>query len=278
MMKKLLSINASRMVNSILLLLGLLFFKPLAYFVALMMLLAGLTNYCLMEKILQRLGFQNTCSTMADQEKASAYDPKEHWESIYQTKKSNEVSWYQEKPETSLNLISETNVDKNAKIIDIGAGASKLVDNLLTLGFRNITALDVSSSALNIAKKRLGDRADNVKWVVSDLREFETNDKYDIWHDRAVLHFLTEEEDTNKYVERVKQVLKPNGYLIVSTFSEKGPKKCSGLYIKQYSKDSMKKLFSDFKYVKSFEEEHLTPLGASQIFMFNVFRKRGDKI
>ena len=205
------------------------------------------------------------------------YDAKEHWESIYQTKKPDEVSWYQENPETSLNLISETNVDKDAKIIDVGAGASKLVDNLLTLGFRNITVLDVSSSALNIAKKRLGAGANNVKWVVSDLREFEANDKYDIWHDRAVLHFLTEKEDISKYVKRVRQLLKPSGYLIVSTFSENGPKKCSGLDIKQYSEDSVKKLFSDFEHIKSFEEEHLTPWGASQIFIFSVFRK-GDKI
>ena len=205
------------------------------------------------------------------------YDAKEHWESIYQAKKPDEVSWYQEKPETSLKLISETNVDKDAKIIDIGAGASKLVDNLLTLGFRNITILDVSSSDLNIEKKRLGYKANNVKWVVSDLREFETNDKYDLWHDRAVLHFLTEKEDIGRYVKKVRQLLKSSGYLIISTFSENGPKKCSGLDIKQYSEDSVKKLFNDFEHIKSFEEEHLTPWGASQIFIFNVFRK-GDKI
>ncbi|PIY81786.1 SAM-dependent methyltransferase [Candidatus Pacearchaeota archaeon CG_4_9_14_3_um_filter_35_19] len=204
------------------------------------------------------------------------YGAKEHWENIYQTKNPDEVSWYQEKPKTSLNLIAETDIDKNAWIIDIGAGASKLVDNLLALGFRGITVLDVSSNALNIAKKRLGNKADDVKWVVSDLREFETNDKYDVWHDRAVLHFLTEEDDISKYMEIVRQLLKPNGYLIVSTFSEKGPKKCSGLDIKQYSENSMKKLFADFKHIKSFEEEHLTPWGASQIFIFSVFRK-GDK-
>jgi 2-polyprenyl-3-methyl-5-hydroxy-6-metoxy-1,4-benzoquinol methylase len=205
------------------------------------------------------------------------YNAKEHWESIYQTKNSNEVSWYQEKPETSLNLISETGIEKNAKIIDVGAGASKLVDNLLALGFRSITVLDVSSNALNTAKKRLGDRANNVKWVVSDLREFETNDKYDIWHDRAVLHFLTEEDDISKYVEKVRQLLKQSGYLIVSTFSVNGPKKCSGLDIKQYSEDSMKKLFSDFEHIKSFEEEHKTPWGASQVFIYSIFRKKGDE-
>jgi len=205
------------------------------------------------------------------------YEAKEHWESIYQTKKPNEVSWYQEKPTTSLNLIAEVGLGKNAGIIDIGAGDSKLVDNLLALGFRNITVLDVSSVALEKAKKRLGNRADAVKWIVSDLREFETSDRYDIWHDRAVLHFLTREEDINKYVEVVRRLLKTNGYLILSTFSENGPKRCSGLDIKQYSEDSIKELFSDFKHLKSFEEEHLTPWGASQIFMYIIFRKKGDK-
>ena len=205
------------------------------------------------------------------------YNAKEYWESIYQTKEPNEVSWYQEKPETSLNLISETGIEKNAKIIDVGAGASELVDNLLALGFRNITALDVSSNALNESKKKLGDRANNVKWIVSDLREFETNERYDLWHDRAVLHFLTEEEDIKRYIELVRTYLKPKGYVIVSTFSVNGPKKCSGLDVKQYSEDSMKTLFTGFEHIKSFEEEHLTPWGSSQIFIWGVFRKRGDE-
>src|SRR3989344_5065345 len=165
------------------------------------------------------------------------YDAKEHWENIYQTKKSNEVSWHQKKPKTSLNLIS----------------------------------------GINLVKKRLGNRANDVKWIVSDLMEFKTNNRYDLWHDRAVLHFLTEEEEINRYVERVRQLLKPNGYLIVSTFSENGPKKCSGLYIKQYSEDSMKKLFSGFEHIKSFEEEHLTPWGDSQIFIYGLFKKGGNK-
>ena len=204
------------------------------------------------------------------------YNAKEHWESIYQTKEPNEVSWYQEKPETSLNLISETGIEKNAKIIDVGAGASELVDNLLALGFRNITALDVSLNALNNSKKRLGDRANNVKWIVSDLREFETNERYDLWHDRAVLHFLTEEEYIKRYIELVRTYLKPKGYVIVSTFSVNGQKKCSGLDVKQYSEDSMKTLFTGFEHIKSFEDEHLTPWGTSQMFIFSVFR-RGDK-
>ena len=277
MMKHLLNINASRIVNSILLLLGLVFFKPLAYFVALMMFFAGLTNYCLMEKILQRFGFQNTCSTMAGQAEMQVYDAKTHWEKVYQTKKSNEVSWYQEKPKTSLKLIGEIGLDKNSEIIDVGAGDSKLVDNLLDLGFKNITVLDISPTALNRAKKRLGNQMKSVKWVVSDLRAFETKDRYDLWHDRAVLHFLTEEEDISKYAEKVKQLLKPNGYLIVSAFSENGPKRCSGLDIKQYSEHSIKKIFSGLEHIKSFEEEHATPWGARQIFICSVLRKGGKK-
>jgi len=205
------------------------------------------------------------------------YDAKEHWENIYQTKKSDEISWFQEKPHTSLNLIAETDLDKDSRIIDIGAGDSRLVDNLLVLGFRNITVLDISSTALNRTKKRLRNKANSVKWIVSDLMEFETNNRYGLWHDRAVLHFLTEEEEINRYVEKVKQLLKPNGYLIVSTFSLKGPKKCSGLDIKQHSKDSMKKIFSGFEHIKSFEEEHLTPWGDSQIFIYGLFKKGGNK-
>lgn len=265
------SMNATRMINSILLIIGLVFFAPLAWFVAIMMFIAGLTNYCLMEKILSKIGFKNTCGGNIIQ------TPKRHWEEIYKTKKSDEVSWYQHEPNTSLKLISETNKNKNAEIIDVGAGDSRLVDNLLFLGFKKITLLDVSPTALNQVKKRLGKKADRVKWVVSDLRKFETNERYDIWHDRATLHFLTEKEDVNKYVELVKQLLKPNGYLIVSAFSVNGPKKCSGLDVKQYSEDSIKKLFGDFEYIQSFEEQHTTPWGASQMFIFSVFRKGGKK-
>ncbi|HIH17156.1 MAG TPA: class I SAM-dependent methyltransferase [Candidatus Diapherotrites archaeon] len=203
------------------------------------------------------------------------HDARKHWESIYQAKKSDELSWHQEKPETSLKLIVETGLGRDAGIIDVGAGDSKLVDNLLDLGFKNITVLDVSPTALERAKKRLGSRAVSVKWVASDLREFETGDSYDLWHDRAVLHFLTNEEDINRYVEVVRRVLKPGGYLIVSAFSWRGPTRCSGLDTRQYSEASMEKLFNDFERIKSFEEEHVTPWGAGQIFLWSVFRKKG---
>ena len=134
-----------------------------------------------------------------------------------------------------------------------------------------------SSDALDKAKKRLGERANEVRWIVSDLKEFETDDKYNLWHDRAVLHFLTAEDDIGQYVDRVRRFLKPEGYLIVSAFSVNGPKRCSGLEVMQYSEDSLKKLFSGFECIESFEEEHVTPLGASQIFICSMFKKQGDK-
>ena len=202
---------------------------------------------------------------------------KEHWENIYQTKNPIEMSWHQEKPNTSLGLIIEIGLNKDAKIIDVGGGDSKLVDNLLDMGFTNISVLDISSNALERAKKRLRDKADSVKWIVSDIREFETKDKYDLWHDRAVLHFLTADEDINKYMSNIRRLLKYNGYLIVSTFSLNGPKRCSGLDIKQYSEDSIKKLFYDFEHIKSFEEKHLTPWGDSQIFICSVFKNKDKK-
>ena len=203
------------------------------------------------------------------------YNAKKHWDDIFKTKEYNEFSWYQSNPKTSIDLILSTRPDENAGIIDIGGGDSNLVDKLLELGFKNISVLDISSNALERAKVRLGNRAKEIKWIVSDMREFKTIDKYDIWHDRAALHFLTSDEDINKYVKAVKKYLKPDGYLIVSTFSINGPKKCSGLDVKQYSADSMKQLFSDFELIKSFEEEHLTPWNSSQVFIYGVFRKKG---
>jgi len=202
---------------------------------------------------------------------------KDHWENIYQIKKPNEMSWHQEKPSTSLGLIIEIGLNKDAKIIDVGGGDSKLVDNLLDMGFTNLSVLDISSNALKRAKKRLKGKAKSVKWIVSDISEFKINDRYDLWHDRAVLHFLTEKKDVSRYVKKVRLLLKPNGYLIVSTFSLNGPKRCSELDTKQYSEDSMKKLFSAFEHIKSFEEKHVTPWGDSQIFICSVFRKKKNK-
>lgn len=202
------------------------------------------------------------------------YDVKGHWENVWTTKKSNEVSWYQEYPKTSIELILSTNPGKEAKIIDVGGGDSNLVDKLLDLGFKNIIMLDISAKALERAKERLGDRAKMITWIESDIMKFENADRYYIWHDRALLHFLTSEEDLKKYVELVRQHVMQGGYLIISAFSTKGPMMCSGLDTRQYSEESMKKLFSNgFEHIKSFEEEHVTPRGMGQIFTSNVFRK-----
>ncbi|MDO8640748.1 MAG: class I SAM-dependent methyltransferase [Nitrosarchaeum sp.] len=202
------------------------------------------------------------------------YDAKEHWENVWTTKKSNEVSWYQEYPKTSINLILPTNPSKDAKIIDVGGGDSNLAETLLDLGFNNITVLDISANALERAKKRLGNKSSMVTWIESDILEFENDNRYDIWHDRALLHFLTSEENLKNYVKLVKQHVMQGGYLIISTFSTKGPIKCSGLDTRQYSKESIQELFSnEFEHVKSFEEEHVTPRGMGQIFTWNVFRK-----
>ena len=201
------------------------------------------------------------------------YDTKEHWQSVWSRKKSNEVSWYQKEPKSSIDLILSTNPSKDASIIDVGGGDSNLVDRLLELGFKNITVLDISTKALERAKERLGKRAETIKWIECDIKRFDAHDKYDIWHDRALLHFLTAEEDLKNYVELTRKCVKRGGYLILSTFSTKGPMMCSGLDTKQYSEESMKKLFSDgFEHVKSFEEEHVTPWQTGQIFIYNVFK------
>ena len=203
------------------------------------------------------------------------YDAKVHWEDVWTSKKSNEVSWYQEEPQTSLDLILSTNPSKDVHIIDVGGGDSKLVDKLLELDFKNITVLDISAKALKRAKERLGQKADMVNWIECDVMEFDSENRYDIWHDRALLHFLTSDEDILNYVELIRKYVKDGGYLVISSFSTKGPKMCSGLDTMQYSEESMKKLFSDgFEHIKSFEEEHLTPRGISQIFTYNVFRKK----
>ena len=201
-------------------------------------------------------------------------DSKKHWEDVWTRKKSNEVSWYQQYPKTSINLILSINPSKNAEIIDVGGGDSNLVDTLLELGFKNITVLDISAKALGRSKERLGQRADSINWIDCDIREFDSEKRYEVWHDRALFHFLTSEEDLKKYVELIRKYVNDDGCVIISSFSTRGPMMGSDLDTKQHSQESMKKLFSEgFEHVKSFEEEHKTPFGVIQIFTCNVFRK-----
>lgn len=202
------------------------------------------------------------------------YDADEHWEDVWTRKKSDQVSWYEENPKTSLELILSTNPNKDAKIIDVGGGDSRLVDRLLDLGFTNITVLDISAKAMQRAKERLGKKGMSVTWIESDIRKFDANERYDIWYDRALLHFLTSEELRN-YAELAKKHVNDGGYLVISAFSVNGPMMCSGLDTRQFSEESVKELFSGgFEHIKSFEEEHRTPSGGSQIFIYSLLRKK----
>lgn len=197
---------------------------------------------------------------------------KQHWETVYETKLPNEVSWTQENPKTSLDFIRETNLGKSAKIIDVGGGDSKLVDFLLDEGYQNITVLDISANALERAKKRLGKKSEKVSWIVSDVTEFKPETTYDIWHDRATFHFLTTSEQIKTYVETTEKWV--TDFLIIGAFSENGPKKCSGLEIKQYSETAIENQFSDgFKKLKCITEDHVTPFETKQNFTFCIFKK-----
>ena len=202
---------------------------------------------------------------------------KEHWENIYSTKGMTEVSWYQKVPETSLELIKRVAKKKDASIIDIGGGDGFLVDELIQLGYNNITILDISEKAINKAKRRLGDIAKNVKWIISDITEFNATEKYDIWHDRAVFHFLTKDSDIEKYKSVVNINVKKNGHFILATFAENGPDKCSGLSVIKYSAQDQAVEFKDnFTPLDSFKYEHQTPFSTTQNFTFSVFGKKDN--
>lgn len=202
-------------------------------------------------------------------------DRKIHWETIYQTKKLTDVSWYQSKPTTSLNFISELNLKKDAKIIDIGAGESYLADFLLTDGFTDISILDISEEALDHAKLRLGEKAKNLKFITTDISHFVPETKYDLWHDRAAFHFLTEENQVQHYLNTLENSINPGGFVILGTFSEKGPTKCSGLEIKQYSIAEMSSLLPEnFQILRCENVDHSTPSGAVQNFTFCSIQKK----
>lgn len=202
------------------------------------------------------------------------FNRKSHWENIYQTKLLNEVSWFQPKPDTSLNFIHEFNVPKSAKIIDVGGGDSFLVDHLLDLGFEDLTVLDISEAAIERAKERLGSKSDRIKWIVSDILNFVPEEKYDFWHDRAAFHFLTDEQDVLHYLQTAHQSIHSSGVLVIGTFSEQGPSKCSGILIKQYSEETLTALFETyFDKVGCLIVDHKTPFDTVQNFVFCSFRK-----
>lgn len=198
-----------------------------------------------------------------------------HWEKIYRTKSRHEVSWFQQYPKTSIEFVELFNLPMYANIIDIGSGDSNFVDALLEKGYQNIYVLDISATAIEKSKERLGERALNVHWIVSDVTDFEPPIQFDLWHDRAAFHFLTGEDKINGYISIAGDSIKKEGYLILGTFSEGGPKKCSGLEIKQYSEASMSARFEiAFDRIKCISEHHKTPLNTIQNFLFCGFKKK----
>lgn len=202
-------------------------------------------------------------------------DRKKHWENIYETKQLDEMSWYQPNPTTSLDFIKQFSVPLTAKIIDIGGGDSFFVDYLLQLGYTDITVLDISGKAIKRAKIRLGQKAATVKWIVADAASFQPTEKYDFWHDRAAFHFLTDEKEIANYIKTAQQNINSNGVLIIGTFSEQGPKKCSGIEIKQYTETSLSDAFGKyFEKSDSFSINHKTPFDTIQNFVFCSFRKK----
>ena len=200
---------------------------------------------------------------------------KSHWENVYQTKPATRVSWFQEHAERSLQFIRNTGVAKNGHIMDVGGGASTLVDDLLREGYHNLTVLDISAAALQAAQKRLGAVAAQVHWLEADITRMEFPEaSVDVWHDRAVFHFLTDSCDRQRYVQAVLRAVKPGGHVIVATFAEDGPLRCSGLDIMRYRADTLHDEFgAAFELVNSADEMHHTPSGADQHFIYCYCRR-----
>jgi len=194
---------------------------------------------------------------------------KTHWEQVYQAKSPSDVSWYQTQPSISLKLIEATGIEKHQHIIDVGGGASILVDYLLKAGFSRLAVLDISAQSLQHAKTRLGENSHKIEWLEDDVTTFQPPHPYELWHDRAVFHFLTNAEDRKRYVQVLKQALVPKGHLIIATFAIGGPKKCSGLDIVQYDAESLcTELGEEFELLDVQNETHITPANAEQKFTY----------
>lgn len=199
---------------------------------------------------------------------------KQHWENVYLNKSPDEVSWFQQEPTRSLQLIRNTQLDPNAAIIDVGGGASTLVDKLCDDGYTNVGVLDVSRHALAHSRERLSEKAQDVEWYEGDITEFEPPHQFALWHDRAVFHFLTKKSDRKKYVDILKRALLPGGHLILMAFAIDGPRKCSGLDIVQYDTDKlMAELAGGFELIETGCEVHITPVGKEQKFAYFHFTR-----
>jgi len=200
---------------------------------------------------------------------------RDHWESVYSSRAFTDVSWFEPRPERSLQLVERTAVGREDAIIDIGGGASTLVDHLLDDGFSDITVLDVAARPLEQAQERLGERAIDVEWVVSDVTAFRPSRTWQLWHDRAALHFLVDEQDRARYVEVLKTALEPGGHVVLATFGPDGPLQCSGLEIRRYSIDRVEDLLGPEFVLQSQElENHITPMGSNQQFLYSCWTRR----
>jgi SAM-dependent methyltransferase len=201
---------------------------------------------------------------------------KAHWENVFTTKDTAAVSWFQAYPATSVAFLDYFDLPASANVIDIGAGDSRLVDVFVDRGFAGIYALDISARALEKTRQRLGERASRVHWIVSDVLDFRAPVPIDFWHDRAAFHFLTDDALVRQYVEIAAAAIRPGGFMVLGTFSEQGPDRCSGLHVRQYSEVSMSSVFDPyFERVRCVTEAHETPGHAVQEFVFCSFRRRG---
>ena len=199
-------------------------------------------------------------------------DRQAHWQNVYATKAEKEVSWFQENPAPSLDLIAATGIRTDADIIDVGGGASRLVDSLLERGFHRLAVLDLSANALKEAKKRLGRSADGIDWIAADVTTWQPSRLYDLWHDRAAFHFLTEAADRDAYVARLKKAVRAGGNVIIATFAPDGPERCSGLPIVRYDPEAVAAaLGPEFELIDSRRHDHVTPGGNMQRFQFSRF-------
>jgi 2-polyprenyl-3-methyl-5-hydroxy-6-metoxy-1,4-benzoquinol methylase len=197
-----------------------------------------------------------------------------HWENVYRTKGEQEVSWFQETPSTSLELIRSIGATRHSAVIDIGGGASRLVDALVAEGYQAVTVLDLSESALAAAKARLGPTAARVTWIVADVTKWKPIQRYDVWHDRAAFHFLTDPADRSAYVDCLREALHPGGYAIIATFALDGPERCSELPVIRYDAASLGEVLgADFNLIETRRHDHQTPMGGTQRFQFSVFRR-----
>jgi SAM-dependent methyltransferase len=204
-------------------------------------------------------------------------DAKQHWENVYETKGADAVSWYQARPGLSLDLIRHAAPDSAGPVIDVGGGASVLVDGLLDAGYDDVTVLDISEAALDVARRRLDARSDGVRWIAEDVLTAPLPEShFAVWHDRAVFHFLTDPADRARYVERVRHAVRPEGLVLIATFAPDGPARCSGLEVARYAPEALHHEFGEgFELLESHREAHQTPGGAVQLFTYCLCRWEG---